>query len=153
MYTVTIGTEPARALAVLEHRGPYPQIGPVFEAVSAAVVKDDLWMQVRGMVGIFLDDPDTTAPEDLRSYAGVILANGALPEGLQRYDLSGGKVAKLRHIGPYSDLHAIYGYLYGTWMQETGETPSDQPSYEVYYNGPADTAPKDLVTDICIPLR
>jgi AraC family transcriptional regulator len=153
MFTVSVEHEPNRILGAMEHQGAYAEIGKAFESLSAIIATRNLWPQVRGMVGIYFDDPDATLPQDLRACAGVVLADGNVPDGLQRYEVPGGKVARLRHIGPYSSLHLAYGHLYGTWLPQSGEEPADQPPYEVYHNGPADTAPQDLVTDICVPLK
>ncbi len=153
MFDVTLDTQPDRTLAVVSHTGPYLEIGKAFESIGAIASARNLWPQVRGMVGIYMDDPDSVAAENLRSFAGIELAPGVtVPSDLQRYDLPGGKVARLRFVGPYSGLHAAYGYLFGDWLPKSGEEPADMPSYEVYLNGPADTAPEDLITDICLPL-
>ena len=59
----------------------------------------------------------------------------------------------LRHVGPYTGLRQAYDYLYGKWLPESGEEPRDGPPFEIYENTPMDTAPEDLVTLICAPIR
>jgi AraC family transcriptional regulator len=55
--------------------------------------------------------------------------------------------------GPYSGLEAAYTALFGNWLPESGEEPADAPCYELYLNSPMDTAPEDLITEICLPLK
>ena len=54
--------------------------------------------------------------------------------------------------GPYTLLPTAYDQIYGTWLPASGEVPSDYPSFEIYLNSPMDTAPEDLLTQICVPL-
>lgn len=61
-------------------------------------------------------------------------------------------VAAMLFTGPYSGLKAAYDYLYGDWLPSSGREMRDAPSYEVYLNSPMDTAPEDLLTEICVPL-
>jgi hypothetical protein len=35
----------------------------------------------------------------------------------------------------------------------SGEEDADSPAFEVYLNSPMDTAPEDLLTEICLPLK
>jgi len=58
----------------------------------------------------------------------------------------------MHYKGPYSGLAAAYRHLYGVWLPESGEEPSNAPPFEVYLNNPRDTAPEDLLTDVCVPL-
>ncbi len=46
-----------------------------------------------------------------------------------------------------------YEWLYGEWLTQSGREPDDAPCLEVYLNNPRDTAPADLLTDICLPLK
>jgi len=154
MHDVTVEAAPARRLAAIAHKGSYLEIGGAFEKLGAIAASRNLWPEVEAMVGVYLDDPDATAPEDLRSYAGLELKAGAgTPEGLEELSIAGGEVARLRFVGPYAGLHAAYGYLFGQWLPDSGREPGDQPCYEIYVNHPGDTAPEDLITDICLALK
>lgn len=67
--------------------------------------------------------------------------------------IAGGEHAVLRHKGPYSDLHVAYNWLYGTWLPQSGREVAAAPVFEEYLNNPRDTAPAELLTEICLPLR
>ena len=105
-------------------------------------------------IGIYNDNPDTTATEKLRSEACI-----SVPADFQTFGELGfqtipaGKYAITTHHGSYDKLHDTYRALYGKWLPESGYTPSDKPAFELYHNSPQDTAPEDLVTDIYLPLE
>jgi AraC family transcriptional regulator len=42
--------------------------------------------------------------------------------------------------------------LYGTWLVQSVREAADAPVFEEYLNSPKDTAPADLITEICLPL-
>ena len=154
MYDVTIRREPARRLAALRHHGPYMEISRTFEKLGAIVAARGLMAQAQGLLGVYFDDPAAVPARDLRSYAGVALPGGVtLPDGLEDLRLPAGRVAALRFKGHYSGIKAGYDYLFGPWLARSGETPRDAPAVEIYLNTPADTAPEDLLTDICLPIQ
>lgn len=153
MYPVTILDQPARTVVGLGHRGPYDQISAAYGPLGATLGVHGLWPQVREMVAVYFDDPDTVPMAELRSLAGVVLAPGvAVPEGLEMRALPGGRHAVMAFKGPYAGLKAAYDWLYGDWLRQSGETPREAPSFEIYLNSPMDTAPEDLRTDIYLPL-
>ncbi len=153
MYTVTIQDLPAQRLAGIKHSGPFAQIGAAYEQLSAVFTSRGLWPQARGMVAVYYDDPNATPEAQLRSLAALRVSDSFdSPDDLTTSTLASGRHAVLRLQGPYTGLPAAYQYLYGAWLGETGEEPADAPSFESYLNSPTDTAPADLLTDICMPL-
>lgn len=153
MFDVTLTTRAPMRLAALPHKGPYLEIGRSFEAVGAIFTARNLWPQARGMAGLYFDDPNAVPEADLHSYAGVVLAeNAPVPDGLEEVSTAGGKLAILTFKGPYSGLKNAYDYLYGVWLPKSGEEPAEAPVFEVYLNNPMDTAPDELLTEICLPL-
>ena len=152
MYPVTIKDLPARRVACIPHRGAYSALGAVFEKFSEICQTRGLWPQMGEVVGVFMDNPETVPEADLRSMAGAVFQGSDLPDGLTEFPLPAGRTAIMTFTGPYSDLPKVYGYLFGSWLPESGENMADAPSYEVYQNDPRDTAPEDLVTEIHVPL-
>ena len=154
MYPVSIRTEPARRLATIAHKGPYPEIGRAFEKLSATIAARGLFSQVRNMVGVYHDSPSDTAPADLRSHAGFEVGQDTPVDApLEVVTLPGCRHAVLSFKGPYAGLHAAYDQLFGVWLPQSGEEPGDGPLFEIYLNSPMDNAPDDLLTDICMPLK
>lgn len=152
MYPVEIRDEPARRLACVAHQGPYPEIGRAFEKLGATIGARGLFTEIGRMVGVYYNSPDDTAPEDLRSHAGFEMAKAEIAPPLEEVHLPKGRHAVLTFKGPYSGLPAAYSYLFGAWLQNSGEVPADAPPFEVYLNSPMDTAPENLITEICLPL-
>lgn len=153
MHPVTIRELPGRRVVGLPHLGPYPEVGPVFERVWAALGAAGLRQQAGHGVMVAFSDPDAVPASALESFAGVLMAEEVpCPVGLQDCRLAGGRHAVMAHRGPYGTLKEAYGHIYGPWMAEAGEIPGRGPSHEVYLNDPSETAPDDLRTDICVPL-
>lgn len=153
MYDITIENEPNRNLAQIPHQGDYLKIAPVFEKLNLLASTRDLWGNVEGMLGIYYDDPETVATNELRSAAALVLKEEQPMEApLEVNQLKGGRTAVLMFKGPYAGLYEAYTYFYKTWLAQSGEELRDAPPYELYMNSPADTAPEDLLTRICIPL-
>lgn len=153
MYNVELRHEAPKRIVGLPHAGPYLEVGRVFEQVSASFTARNLWPHARGMVGLYYDDPNAVAPEQLRSFGGVVVSEDLpLPDGLQEGHTTECETAILRYTGPYAGLKSAYDYLYGVWLPQSGREAADAPCYEVYLNSPADTAPEELITEICLPL-
>lgn len=154
MFDVEIRTEPTRRLAAIAHHGPYMQIGQSFEKLGTILGGRGLIGQTQGMVGVYYDDPGAVAAKDLRSHAGAVLPGDlALPAGLDEVRIPPARFACLRFRGHYSGLQAAYDYLFGPWLAQSGADLGDAPAIEIYLNTPADTAPDDLLTDVCMPLK
>lgn len=153
MFPVEITITPARRLLAVPHRGSYMEIGNAFEKLGAIVASRGLGPHIRGMVGVYYDDPAASKLADLHSHAGVVVdANLPSVDGLEDVQLPGGKTAILQFKGHYSGLPAAYTHLYGTWLPASGLEAAAAPVFEEYLNSPIDTAPENLLTNICLPL-
>lgn len=154
MYTPQFRTiDQAIHLIALPHRGSYLTIDVAFtqlalQTQALGIAPDARWF------GIYLDDPESVAEADLRSFAGVEASvETSLPSGAERLSIAAGRYAVIEHIGPYSELEQAYKWLFGVWLPASGEQAADQPMAELYLNSPQDTAPKDLRTEVWLPLR
>ncbi|WP_050604853.1 GyrI-like domain-containing protein [Ruegeria sp. 6PALISEP08] len=153
MHPVAIRKEPARRVAALPHKGAYSEIGKSFEAFGALCESRRLWPQVGPVLALYLDSPDDLPEDQLRSYAGAEFRGDTTPEDMDELSIPGGKTAVLTYKGPYSGIAAAYHSLFGNWLPESDEEPADEPCYEIYLNDPRETAPEDLLTEICLPLK
>lgn len=148
--------EPMEVLSV-DHVGPYMQIGKAFDGLFGWLAKHNLLAGQMRMIGIYYDDPGVVAEDELRSKAGVLLphpvqASVTVSPPVSVAHVKGGEYAVLRHKGPYSDMRAAYEWLYGTWLVQSGREAADAPVFEEYLNSPKETAPAELLTEICLPL-
>ena len=154
MFDIEIKDLTEMRLAVLYHKGAYTEAGKTFDQLKAILSDQALWPQTRGMIGVYFDDPTSKPAEELMSCAGVIIGEEFdMPESLEELRQPGGRHGVLTFEGPYSGLHTAYDYLYGSWLPGSGEEPADAPPFELYLNMPDTTAPADLRTQICAPLR
>lgn len=153
MYDVTTRTEPARRLITIPHKGPYDEISRAFEQFAALCAARNLWPQLGAMAGVYFDNPDVVPAAELRSLAGAFFHGDTAPEGMELFDLAAGRTAVMTYKGPYAGLPAAYQDFYGRWLPQSGEEPADSPSYEIYLNDPRETAPDELLTEICMPLK
>ena len=153
MHPVTTRTEPARRVIAIPHKGAYAEIGRSFEAFGALCESRKLWPQLGPVIALYLDSPEAVPEDKLRSYAGAQFCGKSTPEGMEGLQIPGGKTAVLTYKGPYSGIPAAYHSLFGNWLPQSGQEPADQHCYEIYLNNPRDTAPEDLLTEICLPLK
>ncbi|WP_429558917.1 AraC family transcriptional regulator [Paraburkholderia youngii] len=152
--------EPMEILSV-DHVGPYMQIGKAFDALFGWLGKHNLLAGQMRMIGAYFDDPGVVEEAALRSKAGVLLPGPVMAEAARAVGMGGavsvtrirgGEYAVLRHVGPYSDMRAAYEWIYGTWLVQSGREAADAPVFEEYLNSPKETAPAELITEICLPL-
>jgi AraC family transcriptional regulator len=153
---VQIKTMPELLVASLAHRGTYNTIGETFARLGAVAGPAGL-VSLPGarMIAIYHDDPETTAPADLRSDAGLIVpATTPIPAGLRELRLPAGDYAKATHIGPYAMLGDVWARFMGQWLPASGRrmTAAGQ-CFELYLNDPSNTAPEALQTDLYVPLE
>ncbi|MEO0495974.1 MAG: GyrI-like domain-containing protein [Pseudomonadota bacterium] len=154
MFDVDIIDAPKRALHGFAHVGDYMGISRQFEHTFSTIAAQGLLPNMRGMVGIYYNDPSATPVDELQSFAGVLLEPGTpVPDALETRELASGPVAVLHYKGPYSGMKPAYDWFYGTWLASSGREAGDMPPYEVYLNSPEDTAPNDLLTEIHLPLK
>jgi AraC family transcriptional regulator len=153
MFDVTLRTIPSTDLVGVAHEGSYMQISQAFETLFGTLYARGLAKPEMRMIGIYLDDPDITPVERLRSFACVQAGSeieAATP--LERREISGGEYAVLRHKGPYADMFRAYQWLYSEWLPKSGRQLRDSVMFEEYLNNPRDVPPTELLTDIHMPL-
>lgn len=138
----------------VEHRGSYLQIARGFNVLFRWAQSHGAMDQVSHVVGIYPDDPFAVPETQLRSTAALMLGTEvAFKAPLESTTISAGMHAVLRHQGPYADMRLAYQGLYGEWLPRSGFWVNNAPVFEIYLNHPKDTAPRDLLVDICLPIR
>jgi AraC family transcriptional regulator len=155
MFSVEIKDFAARKIAAIAHRGNYMEIGQTFEKVFMWGIKNNLLTPTTVGLGLYYDDPSDVPTDCLRAEAGFVVEHDCQDNdiGLRTIDVRGGRYAVLRFKGPYAELEKGYDYLFGPWLNGSGEIPIDAPVVECYLNDPKSTEPSELLTDICIALE
>ena len=155
MYPVIIEDMPQSRAAGVLNVGPYPGIARAFQQLGGILVARQLIPHVRGMIAVYHDAPESKPEAEMKSHAAVII-DDSFPEkieGLEYFDIAGGRYAVMQHSGPYATLGSAYEWLYGKWLPQSGEQPRDAPPIEFYVNDPRNTPPDKLRTDIRLPLK
>lgn len=154
MFKVDITDVPQRRLAAIFNQGAYINIAQHFENLATIVSSRNLWPKVKGVLGVYYDDPSSVAEADLRSYAAIEIDDKfEIFDSTRELILEGGAYAVLHYKGPYTSMQPAYNFLYGEWLVNSGRELRDEPCYELYLNSPSDTAPENLLTDIYMPLK
>lgn len=149
---VRIETFDDMEVARVRHTGPYNEVGACFGHLLEWAAAIDV--RPGRVLTLSYDDPDTVGPESLRSDACVELhTDASAPPDISIDTLAGGRYAVYTHRGSYDGIPEAYRRLFGLWLPQSGEELDDRPCMEIYCNSPLDTAPEQLVTDLCLPLQ
>jgi AraC family transcriptional regulator len=154
MYPVIVRNLPACRAAGVSHIGPYEGLGLAFQKLGAVIAARSLVSQIEALIAVYHDAPGSKPDRDLHAHAAVITTSGFPSdiEGLDYFDLVGGRHAIMQHHGPYATLGSAYEWLYGKWLPQSGEEPQNAPPIELYVNDPRITPPDQLRTDVRLPL-
>ena len=136
----------------IRHVGPYDEVAPCFERLFAWAAAIEA--RAGRVLSLSYDNPDEVAPESLRSDACLeIRTDASPPPGISSDSVGGGRYAVHAYRGPYDGISGAYRGLFESWLPGSGEEIDDRPCMELYRNSPMDTAPADLLTELCLPLR
>ena len=150
---VIIKTIAPMRVAFVRHVGPYDQCGRAWEKLCTFLGKEGLLAGVQ-FIGVSHDDPEVTPPDRIRYDACVTVDESFQPQGeIGVQTIVGGDYAVTAHIGPYNRLNETYSKLMGQWLPRHGRELRSTPCFEVYLNDPESTDPKDLLTDVHVPLE
>jgi AraC family transcriptional regulator len=153
-YQATIRETPAIRVAALAHRGDYQTIGSTFERLAAMAVAQGLFGPATRSFGIYYDDPAAVAHDALRSDACITVPDDWTASGDMRLlEIRGGRYAVTLYVGPYAELQGPYKWLFGRWLADSGEEAADAPCIEEYLNDARVVPPRELKTEIWLPLR
>ena len=128
-------------VARIRHIGPYNEVGPCFERLFRWA--GGLGVPTGRVLTLSYDNPETVAPEALRSDACVELrTEEEPPPGIVLGPVGGGRFAVFRLTGPYEGIAGAYGRLFEEWLPASGESMADGPCMELYRHEQADRPPK-----------
>jgi AraC family transcriptional regulator len=154
MYEVEIVDLTPLRVAAIRHRGDYQLMSKAFEKLAAAAATQGFFTAGTRTMGIYHDDPKAVPEAELRATACMTVPDGWAPSGeLVEARIEGGRYARIVHTGPYTELEKPYGWLYRTWLPESGEEPRNLPCIEEYLNDPRQVSAKDLQTAVMMPLE
>ena len=144
----------AQQVICIEHKGAYAEIGAVYRKLAAWAAEKKVKVSGKGRT-VFLDPPSEIIPESAR-YQVCLPVEGAVKGDSQVKvtRLPAQKAYCYVYQGPYDKIGAKYSELLA-WMSVQQLTPAGAP-FEVYVKAPkadGSVAAKDLVTEICVPVK
>ena len=150
---VRIKQQPEVRVGTVRHIGPYEKIPQAFERLGAVMAGAKHRPPNAQLLALYYDDPQTTAPDRLRSDAALSFPPGTdVPAGLIERRVAAGKYASTIHTGTYDGL----GKTWATLKQELaarGMRATGAVSYEVYLNDPMSVSPGELRTELFTPVE
>jgi AraC family transcriptional regulator len=153
-FPIEIVSLPLTRCAAVTHIGPYLQIDSAMARLFSELAVNRLLTLDQQMRAVFFDDPDLVPVDALRSKACTPVSEDVnLPSSLETMVLHAGVYARLRYKGPYADMKSAYRWLLGVWLPSSGYEADDAPIFETYLNNPIKVSPRELLTDIHLPLR
>ena len=143
----------AMRIATVEHRGAYHKISEAFTRLGQLAGPAGLFGPGTRTLGLYYDDPESTAEADLRSEAAVSVSDGArIPEGLNEKAIPSGTYAVALHEGSYQTLGDTWSELMGGWLPESDYRVTGVP-FECYLNMPGSVPDEELRTELYIPVE
>lgn len=154
MFEIEIKDLDEAILLGMPHKGDYMGIGQVFEKLGQYAVAKQLFTETTQSIGIYYDDPQSVAPEELRSAACITLDQPVECDeaSLTTITLPAGKYATLLFKGSYAELEKPYTWFFGQWLPQSGYDAGEFPPFEEYVNDPKSTPPGELLTRIHVLL-
>lgn len=150
---VIVQNRPPLRIAAVNHKGPPQTIGAAFDRVMAWAGPRGVTMPPAWGVAVYLSDMMTVPPQDQEALAGLTVGpNVTSDDTVTIHEVPGGKQAIFLYKGPYAHIGQGYQELFG-WLPTSGEEPAHLPCFEINLNDPRQTAPEDLLTELCLPLK
>lgn len=152
--TVIVKKLPPLRVACVRHVGPYDQCEAAWTRLCGLAGQLGLFGPHTRMIGLGHDDPAITPPDKIRYDACLTVPDtfSGTPE-LPVTVIGERDYATAVVKGPYSLLAPAYAWVCGVWGPDSGREFAGAPSMEFYLNDPRNTAPEELLTEICIPLE
>lgn len=134
----------------LREVGPYTDVGPTWATFLGLAGQAGWYTGEQTLMGRYFDDPEVTAPEQMRYDVGLIPTRPGMvaPAGCTLSTVAGGTWAVMVHKGSYDTLAETYLDLVGRWFVHKGLPLADRPCLEVYLNLPGQVPTEDLRTEV-----
>lgn len=79
--------------------------------------------------------------------------NNGLPSDFVNGTIPANITYALRHTGPYQHLGNAWGTLYAMSRNKEFKPNKKIDPFEIYLNNPQNTAPNELITEVCFPVK
>ncbi len=151
---INIEQVPETFLAYVRHVGPYTECMAAWKTLYSDSEVTKTFGPNTVSVGIGYDNPQVTEASKIRYDACVsVPKNFKATAPIATQTLACGRYATVTHKGPYETLEDTYNYLFSQWIPQCSEELANAPCIEFYLNDPNETAPEELLTKVCLPLK
>lgn len=156
---VKIETLPALPVAYVRHIGPYKGDSQLFQYLWRQLMR---WAGPRGllqqpdlkMLCVYHDTPEITDEAKLRTSVCITIPAGTPTGGeIGSMRIEGGTYALGYFEIDVTQYEAAWGFMYGSWLPESGYQPEDHPPFEMMLNNPEEHPQKKHIINICIPVK
>lgn len=154
-----IETLPQFEILYLEHRGSYENstaINETWNMLLDYVIKKQLLTDDSIFFAEILDDNEISETINCRLNTAIILNKPLFfsPDGLFRIKTHySQKYVKFVHQGTHESSADTYQKIYSQWIDDVNLELADLPTLEFFLNDEENTLPKDLLTEIYIPVK
>jgi len=140
-------------VVALRARGAFDDLDDAFGRLFGWAGTAGLVDGIDALIGVPLGDHRDLPPHALQFDAAVRLpVPASLPRPLRRLTIGGGRHARVRHIGAYSELEDMTDRLLAQWWPASGERLREAPLHYHFLDDPEQVAEADLRADILLPL-
>jgi effector-binding domain-containing protein len=153
---VTIVTVKPQLVLGMRKKGPYRSIGEMIPQICQFAVQNNIPLVGPPMYICHEMSPEEAQTADKQNSADVEVAVPVAKKGketpeIKCYELSGGKMAKILHKGPYETETATYQTLF-QWLEENNKKITGLMR-EIYMNDPHEVSPQELLIEIYVPIE
>jgi AraC family transcriptional regulator len=150
---------PEMAVAYVRHIGPYKGDAKLFERLSEKLFK---WAGPRNLVNfpetkfliVYHDDPEITDEQKLRTSVCITVPEDTEVDGeIGKMTVPAGKYALARFELTPADYQEAWGWVYGTWLPQSGFVPDDRPCFELYPPESQNSSAGKNIVYICVPVK
>jgi AraC family transcriptional regulator len=155
MYEISIVDERPRLVVGTRKRGHYKEIAVMLPQLFEYAISQNARIAGPPMFLWHESSVEEARKADLDGNADIevcvpIAEKIPETERFRCYELPGGKMAKIRHKGPYEASERAYEELFA-WMKENGKELAG-PIREAYLNDPREVGPEETLTVIYAPI-
>lgn len=142
-------------VAVLMHKGAQELIGQSIQQFITWRRTNKLPPTISRTFNLLYDDPSTISPDEYRF--GLCASTNQTVDsndfGITNSVIPSGKCAVIRHVGSDDEIGVIANYLYGQWLEQSGETLRDFPLFLERVSFFPEVSEHKMITDVYLPLN
>ncbi len=143
-------------VAYVRHIGPYKGNENLFKGLWSRLFS---WSAAKGLLSqpdfkslvVYHDDPNISCEDRLRISVCVTIPKDFDVDGeIGKMEVDGGRYAVGRFEIDATQFEEAWGWMFSSWLPQSGFQPDDRPCFELY---PQEPVNGKFIVDICIPVK